>query len=1090
MKRIVLPVLLAGFVLNSYAQNNVGIGTNNPGSKLQVSGSLAAAYANQTQTPYSLGAGDYYDAWSGTSNGTFNLPAAVNGAGNFVGRVYILKNATSSYLLTVQANGSELIDGASSVTVQPGNSVTLISNGATGAVTTWNVVSSTPSSGSATGWSTAGNAGTTPSSSPIGTAANNNFAGTTDAKDFVVATNGLERMRATSSGNLGIGTTAPEWPFVLRNTSTATNSIMSSLANAGGSMDANFELVTARGVTTDNNSGDVTTQLGLNYAGGTTLNAMIRFHRGGSTTGGFMSFTTNNNTEAMRIDASQHVGIGTTSPVTQLHTTGTVRFANYPSGMISTDASGDLQTVSITGSSDQIDISNGNGAANPNVGIDPAYTAQLKAQNIMTGGGTVTYSGGNLSWSARFIVINNGTGSQFSTNGYFDIIQPPSGTVITGVGSAASVTATASGVPLGCWDALYYILPVGSSNGVIYSNFRIAQYGAGFLVPENWILIANENCDDGSVRLGTGVTLTPGQSSNNGSGAYIDNGTAQQSANFNISGNGTIGGTLQVGTYGSVSSTPTSYGSIALTNGENGYYGLLIGTGTAYPNYMYSSGGYGGIYFQNTGIWEQYYLPSTNHLNIGTSTDLGATLGVNGTGYYAGTLNVGSGAAIQSYGNIALNSGLNGWNGMLFGPSTAWPCDMYESGGIGGLYYQNYGWETLYWPGDHDMNFNYGGDLGYTVGVGGSIGATSTIRGGGYQDWSTGYQVIDAGGGWHRSYGASGWYNGSYGGGWYMADGSWIRTYGGQGILSACTNATDALECTTSQNYYPVVAYAYGSNSSYGAGYFYGYVVAANYYGLSTRELKTDIVKFDESDYQSALSFMDDLNLNYYKFKADSLGATKVGFIAEETPGNLTAPGKKAVSYSELSIYNTGAIKVLKKKIESLENQLKNISDFGAENVVADKFFIPFSESFKSQLGGAKPVVTVTPSQLGAQLVVSEITQDGFTVQAGSHDAGLNLNWIAMAKVAGNPESAATPKYNERFSKMLDIAENNAKTHPVTKLAPKPGIVEPAIKPEDPVKAPAAVEPTGPKLVPGISAGPNKLPAPGIIMPGGGDDKK
>ncbi len=210
MKKIIFSFFLTAVFFSGNSQNNVGIGTNNPGSKLQVSGSLAAAYANQTTTPYSLGANDYYDAWSGTSNGTFNLPAAVSGSGNFVGRVYILKNATGTYSLTVQANGSEKIDGASSITVQPGNSVTLISSGSTGEVTTWNVVSSTPSSGSATGWSTGGNAGTTPSSSPIGTAANNNFAGTTDAKDFVVVTNDLERLRVSSSGNLGVGTITPQ----------------------------------------------------------------------------------------------------------------------------------------------------------------------------------------------------------------------------------------------------------------------------------------------------------------------------------------------------------------------------------------------------------------------------------------------------------------------------------------------------------------------------------------------------------------------------------------------------------------------------------------------------------------------------------------------------------------------------------------------------------------------------------------------------------------------------------------------------------------------------------------------------------------
>lgn len=45
-----------------------------------------------------------------------------------------------------------------------------------------------------------------------------------------------------------------------------------------------------------------------------------------------------------------------------------------------------------------------------------------------------------------------------------------------------------------------------------------------------------------------------------------------------------------------------------------------------------------------------------------------------------------------------------------------------------------------------------------------------------------GQKVIDAGGGWHRSYGNTGWYNGTYGGGWNMTDNTWIRSYGGKDV--------------------------------------------------------------------------------------------------------------------------------------------------------------------------------------------------------------------------------------------------------------------------------------------------------------------
>ncbi len=51
------------------------------------------------------------------------------------------------------------------------------------------------------GWGLLGNGGTTP-----GTGAGENFLGTTDATDFLIATDGTERVRVESGGNVGIGT--------------------------------------------------------------------------------------------------------------------------------------------------------------------------------------------------------------------------------------------------------------------------------------------------------------------------------------------------------------------------------------------------------------------------------------------------------------------------------------------------------------------------------------------------------------------------------------------------------------------------------------------------------------------------------------------------------------------------------------------------------------------------------------------------------------------------------------------------------------------------------------------------------------------
>lgn len=55
------------------------------------------------------------------------------------------------------------------------------------------------------------------------------------------------------------------------------------------------------------------------------LNSAINFYRGGSLTGGFMTFATNNGTEQMRINYNGNVGIGTANPNEKLSVNGNIR---------------------------------------------------------------------------------------------------------------------------------------------------------------------------------------------------------------------------------------------------------------------------------------------------------------------------------------------------------------------------------------------------------------------------------------------------------------------------------------------------------------------------------------------------------------------------------------------------------------------------------------------------------------------------------------------------------------------------------------------------------------------------------------------
>jgi len=96
------------------------------------------------------------------------------------------------------------------------------------------------------------------------------------------------------------------------------------------------------------------------------------------------------------------------------------------------------------------------------------------------------------------------------------------------------------------------------------------------------------------------------------------------------------------------------------------------------------------------------------------------------------------------------------------------------TGGFTGSGFNTTNWDTAFGWGNHASQgyIKVGNSPSFgTIAATGDINANNGLR-------VDGNTVIDNGAGWHRSYGATGWYNGTHGGGIYMADGTWIRTYG------------------------------------------------------------------------------------------------------------------------------------------------------------------------------------------------------------------------------------------------------------------------------------------------------------------------
>ena len=318
MKKLLSVLLLLPVV---YAQAQMGVGTTSPNSTFDVRGSLSTSLTTFTGNT-SAGIADNLLVFTGTSATTLTLPTA----SGITGREYWIKNASSnSSVLTIATTSSQTIDGLTTWTLTQANkTIRVVSSG-----TNWYAASESLPGSTGTPWTLGGN--NVSSLQNIGTTSN---------YDLPVITNNTEKMRVTSLGNVGIGTstfsgTNPEKLLVDAGTTTSVNAIVGkgsinsylqlNIQNQSTGTSASSDVVATA------NNGDETTNYvdmginGGNYTGGVmgTANDAYLYNMGqnfliGTGTAAksliFMTGgTTQSTNERMRISGTGNVAIGTTT---------------------------------------------------------------------------------------------------------------------------------------------------------------------------------------------------------------------------------------------------------------------------------------------------------------------------------------------------------------------------------------------------------------------------------------------------------------------------------------------------------------------------------------------------------------------------------------------------------------------------------------------------------------------------------------------------------------------------------------------------------------------------------------------------------
>lgn len=190
MRKLLFVSAITLLVHRGVAQ--VGIGTVNPNSTLDVRGSLALNL-RQFSGDITLGATDNHLVFNGSSAATVTLPDAAL----CPGRAYAVKHAGSGYpfpVVRVVAAGGQLIDDSAALALSySGESLILISNG-----TAWTTFAHTIPAASGLHWATDGNS--LNAEKMLGTQTNH---------DLPFITNATEKMRLTATGRLGLGINKP-----------------------------------------------------------------------------------------------------------------------------------------------------------------------------------------------------------------------------------------------------------------------------------------------------------------------------------------------------------------------------------------------------------------------------------------------------------------------------------------------------------------------------------------------------------------------------------------------------------------------------------------------------------------------------------------------------------------------------------------------------------------------------------------------------------------------------------------------------------------------------------------------------------------